>query len=450
MRRPAAKFALRLSQLALSIGLAGTPVLALAEVARPTLEKAEALMKAGKADEAYLLLEPLEVDGAGDVMYDYLLATSALESKRPSKATFVYERILAVSPGYIGVRADMGRAYFALGDYGRAKIEFETVLTAQNLPPDLRSAAEQYVKAAEARSQSKRTVGSGYLELGYGRDNNIGSATDLASINLPAFGLYTPTPPTGQKTGDNYATVGLGGEVTHQFDEQWSAYVGADYRGRGYKTFHDTGYWTLDGRTGLSYSGGAWQLRGGVNAGEYFLNHAHLRNTVGATLDWRLALNPTNQISLGAAFTDGRYVPAAQTSQDTQTTTLTAGWLTALGDGSAVLGLNASGGREASIKSRDDGDKLFYGARFFLQKNFTPQWGAYISSGVTLSKYNGLNTYYTLRREERLLDAALGLTWAVVKGVSVRPQLQYVKNTSNAELYAYDKTDISVNVRMDF
>ena len=433
-------------------GLALTLIapLAWADVDLALLEKAEALLKVSEFEAAYALLEPWEVAGAGDQVYDYLLGTAALESNRPSKASFVYERILAVTPSYIGVRADMGRAYMALGDYGRAKIEFESVLSIQTLPPDLRSAVEQYAKAAEARAQNKRTVATGYVELGVGSDSNIGSSTALASVNLPSTGLYAPAAPTGKQTADNYGTLGLGGEVNHQLTDQWGLYGGGDYRGRSYQQYTESGYATLDGRFGLSYTGGPWLLRTGLSAQQYSLNQARIRDTVGATLDWRLALNKSSQLSLGTSYSDAKYLVSTSANQDTQTTTLSAGWLTSLGDGSAVFSLTGSYGMERGVGGRDDGDRRFYGPRLTLQKSVAEKMGAYASLGATFSKYSGTNSLYLVSRDESLYDIALGVTWTVGKGLSVRPQFSAIRNTSNAELYSYDKNDFSVNLRFDY
>lgn len=421
-----------------------------ANVDQGVLERAEGLLKSGRAEEAYLLLEPMELTGAGDQVYDYLLGTAALESNRPSKASFVYERILAVAPNYIGVRADMGRAYLALGDYGRAKIEFESVLAIQNLPPDLRSAVEQYARAAESRTQNQRTTGLGYIELGVGADTNIGSATALSAIRIPSFGLYAPAPPSGKKTADNYGAMGLGGEVNYQLTDQWSLFGGGDYRGRAYQTYTDSGYATLDGRFGVSYSGGSWLLRTGLTTGQYYLNQSRLRSTTGASLDWRLALNNQNQLSLGASFNDARYQLTSYASQDTQTTALSAGWLTSVGDGGTVFSLMGALGVEQAVGGRDDGDRRFYGPRISMQTSFADKMGAYASTGATVSRYGSVNNLYLVSREETLYDLTLGMTWSVGRGLSVRPQFSTIRNTSNAELYTYDKNDWSVNMRLDF
>lgn len=432
----------------LCVGLVSN--LAWADVSQAVLEKAEALLKSGKAEETYRLLEPLELDGAGDPVYDYLLGTAALDSNRPSKASFVYERILAVAPGFVGVRADMGRAYFALGDFGRAKIEFESVLATQSIPPDLRRTVEQYARAAQARSKNQRTVVSGYVEAGIGADTNIGSATALSSINLPAIGLYAPAPPAGQKTADSFSMVSVGAEINHQLTDQWGLYGGADYRRRAYQLYTESGYATLDSRAGVSYSGGDWLVRAGLTAGQYSLNQIRVRDTAGATLDWRMTVDTTSQWSLGGVYTDATYADPTTASQNTQTSALTAAWLTSFSDGTAVLSLTGTLGMEKGVGGRDDGDRRFYGPRLTLQKSFNEKLGGYASVGVTYSRYSGTNALYLLQREESLYDLSLGVTWSGGSGFSLRPQFSAIRNTSNAALYGYDKNDFSVNARFDF
>lgn len=446
----ATEVVMRLLRLALvSVSVVLAPV-AWAGVEQALLEQAEALLKDGKAEAAYQMLEPLEGAGAGDLVFDYLLATAALESGKPSKATFIYERILAVAPTYVGVRADMGRAYYALGDYGRAKIEFETVLSITNLPPDLRSQAEQYVKAAEARAQAKRTVFNAYIEAGVGRDSNIGSATGQSLLNLPASGAYFPAPPTGRKTADNYGTLALGGEINHQLSDKWGVYAGADYRTRNYNKYNDPNTWTIDGRAGVSYSGGSWLLRTGLAAGQYYYAGDHLRDTLGVTADWRLALDASSQLIANGSFSRGTYVPSAQTNQNSDTSTLSLGWLTALGDGSTVVSITGTGGYENATAGRDDGDKRFFGPRFLMQKTFTESLGGYVSTGATHSSYLGTNTSYLNSRNETLYDLTVGLTWTIDKGILLRPMISYARNSSNDALYSYNKADASINLRFDY
>ena len=82
---------------------------------------ADALIKSGKPDEAYSLLEPFEFERSGEVRFDYLLGVAALDSGKPDKATLAFERVLLVDPDFAGARMDMARAYYQLGDLQRAR-----------------------------------------------------------------------------------------------------------------------------------------------------------------------------------------------------------------------------------------------------------------------------------------------------------------------------------------
>jgi len=210
----------------------------------------EALVRAGRYADAYRLLEPHEDRLAGDLKFDYLLARSALETGRPSKASFIYERILAQEPNYVGVRLEMGRAYLALGDYARAKLEFETVLRFENLPPGLREQAQIYGKAADEHVAGKKTVGYGYAEYAFGYDSNAQSATKTSEISV-VNGNTLILPPSSLKRSDHYNALSLGGELVHALTERFSAFGGGDLRGRWYNNVDVADFSTLDARAGV-------------------------------------------------------------------------------------------------------------------------------------------------------------------------------------------------------
>ncbi len=140
----------------LALGFCAWVTSSAALAAELDLEKADALMKQGKPAEAYSLLEPFEFQLSGNVRFDYLLGIAALDSGRPDKATLAFERVLATDPNFTGARIDMGRAYFQLGDYTRAKAEFETVLT-QNPPPAARATINNYLAAIEKQESDRKT-----------------------------------------------------------------------------------------------------------------------------------------------------------------------------------------------------------------------------------------------------------------------------------------------------
>src|SRR3979490_469577 len=79
-------------------------------------DRASALLARKEAKAAYTLLLPQEAQRAGDPEYDYLLGVAALDSGDYERAVFALERVLGVQPGNHVARAEIARAYLAIGE----------------------------------------------------------------------------------------------------------------------------------------------------------------------------------------------------------------------------------------------------------------------------------------------------------------------------------------------
>ena len=64
-------------------------------------------------------------------------------------------------------------------------------------------------------------------------------------------------------------------------------------------------------------------------------------------------------------------------------------------------------------------------------------------------EYSEVNPLFGTNRVDTLGDITLGVSWAFAKGWSLRPQVLYMQNDSNQSLYKYDRTDVSLNLRLD-
>lgn len=438
-------------KLAAILGLiAGLSMSSAALAAGPDLEKAQALLQAGKYSEAYSLLEPFEFEKSGDLTFDYLLGTAALNSGNPSKATFIFERILAQEPNYVGVRLDMGRAYYEMGDYARAKIEFETIIVFENLPPDLKSAAGQYLAAIQQLEQAKKTILAGYVEFGLGHNSNINSGVSQNPVYLPAYSMLYFMDPTGLKTPDRYLNLMAGLEINHQATDHISLYAGADVSGRGYDAHSASNYSSAAARAGLSVSSGAWMLRGGVNGSANLQHGVHNYDISGASVDVRYQVNQSNQLTASAQVMRLGFVDAALHAQNYDQSSMTIGWMHALGSGQTALTFSATGGSEQAPNGRDDGGKRFGGVRIGWQSSLTEKVGAFFSLGAQRSRYDSLNDTFLVNRTDNLYDLSAGVSWAFSPAWSLRPQVVYVRNDSNVLFNKYSSADYSLNLRRSF
>src|SRR5688572_10608072 len=173
------------------------------------LSRAETLVREGRAAEAYSLLLAREAEAAGDPDFDYWLGVAALESGKPDKASIALERVLLVRPDFVGARLDLARAYFALGDYERATLEFKTVLE-QDPPPAARETIERYLRETDFLARSKQRRWTAYLEAAMGYDTNVNNATGSNTVFVPLFGANLTLAPTSVKSSDGYFGVGGG------------------------------------------------------------------------------------------------------------------------------------------------------------------------------------------------------------------------------------------------
>ena len=417
------------------------------------LAKAEALMKDGKAAEAYSLLEPFEFEQSGNIKFDYLLGIAALDSGKPDKATIAFERVLAVDPNFAGARIDMGRAYFQLGDITRAKTEFEAVLL-QNPPPAAKATIDNYLAAIEKQESAKRTRGTGYFEASVGHDSNINFATSQSQIQVPALGNLTfILNPTGVKTPSSYLGIGAGGEVSHQIDPKLALFAGADLRSRSYSSDHQFDSTALDGRAGVAYGEGQNVLRLGVLGGQYQLDGSDNRDTYGVNAEWRHVVNPANQLSAFAQYARYRFAPTISVNNFDQST-YGASWLRVVNDGKGFVMASLFTGDETAPE-RADGGKRFNGLRLGGQLQFNDKTELFAGFGAQFSKYEQANASFstptdaTFRRDKQY-DASLGINWHYDKLWTVRPQITYMRNNSNIVIYQFDRTDISITIRRDF
>lgn len=419
--------------------------------AQPDLEKANALMREGKAAEAYSLLEPFEFAQAGNPKYDYLLGIAALDSGKPDKATLAFERVLAVDPNFAGARLDMARAYFQLEDTARAKTEFETVL-AQNPPEAARTTVQRYLEAIAQREKAKQTATHSYVEATFGHDTNVNNSTSQSQVSVPALGnLIFTLNPTNVSRYDYYGMMGAGVEIAHEVGPGFAVFAGADLRYRGNNREDEFDYKSFDARGGATYAKDKHIFRVTLSGGRYYLDNATNRDTTAIAGDYRYTFNPSNQLSVFGQESRYRFTDAAALSiNNFNQSLLGAGWLRLLADGRSALTAAVFGGTEHDLNGRADGGKDFTGLRIGGQLSVREKIDVFAAVGAQHGSYDNQNAAFRAMRSDQQVDATLGAIWKFAEAWSFRPQVFHIRNNSNIAIYTYRRTDVSVTLRRDF
>lgn len=430
--------------------LAAGLLLAGAAFADAVTDNAKTLLDKGDAQAAYGLLEPLEPQRAGDPEYDFLLGLAALEIGKNTNAVFALERVLAVNPNHVRARAEIARAYLALGETGTAKQEFESVKR-QGVPPEVAVTVDRLLSAVERIDDEGRTTVRGYVEAAFGHDTNVNSATSASGVTVPAFGgpVLTLTPFSRQQS-DTYELVGAGINVRHPLSREWALIGGLNGNKRmnnHHEDIFDTG--AVDAHFGAVRTYGKDIFSAVLQYNQLWVDNDRYRETAGLTAQWQHNYNDRTQSSFYVQYANLRYPAEDMRNADRFVTG--ANFAHVLPGFKTVFYGGVYLGEEAV---KDDtftylGHTL-YGARVGAMHDLRGDLRAFANLGYEHRRYGGENPLLLRTRDDDQWSLAVGMNWTPRRHWMVTPQFQYTDNRSNLEINRFRREVVSVTVRREF
>lgn len=400
------------------------------------LSRARQLVEQGRYQDAYELLQPFESGSGSDAEFNLLLGEAALRTQRAEQARTLFGRSLAARPGSVEGHLGLGRAYLALGDYARAKIEFETVLRFDDLPPSLQQQVEIYAEAALAYAAGQRALTAGYAMVGYGN--------------------YRTGARGGGPQNDGFFAARVGGNLNYALSDSYSLDGSLDYRFRNYDNDDRRNDSDLrwNGAVSRTVGDGNWVagLRGRVS----YRGDGNYRNDFGLYGNYRLRLDPDNQVAAGLEVRQRRYPTGPLRDRTRNIVELTGSWTHSLFDGKASFTLAGQAGREFNTE-RADGDANFFGLSPALNFSITDRLDGFVFGWWQNDRYNierlgaegdrlvGIGT-----RNDNLYEVGGGLTWRFAPGWSLNPEILYIRDQSNILANNYSSTEIWITLRRDF
>ena len=429
--------------------LAGLMVSAVARADAVT-DNARALLDRGDARAAYALLEPLEGERAGELDYDFLLGLAALEIGKNTNAVFALERVLAVDPNHVRARAEIARAYAALGETRTAKQEFETVKQ-QGIPPEVAATIDRVLSAIERVEDEGRTVVHGYAEATIGHDTNVNSATDSRNIAVPLFGgaIFTLNP-AGVRKSDTFTSVGGGANLRMPLNKEWAltASVAGNKRMNNDWDIFDTG--STDAHVGLVRTYGKDVFSVALQHNQFWVDNDRYRAAAGFTAQWQHNYNARTQSSFYMQYSDLNY-QSGQEVRNADRFVWGANFAHALPGFKTVFYGGAYLGEEAT---RKDGFEhlghVLLGARAGVQHEFHRDARLFANLGYEHRRYNGEEPFFLKTRSDNQWNLGAGVAWTPARNWLVTPQFQYTRAQSNIDLNDYRRKVVSVTVRRQF
>jgi hypothetical protein len=410
-------------------------------------DRAKQLLEQRRGREAYELLLPHESERAGELEYDYLLGIAANDAGEAERAVFALERVLALQPQNHIARAEIARAYLALGERDAARREFETV-RGQPIPEQAKASIERFLAAIRAADTTRV---DGFLELGMGYDTNVNAATSAAQVALPALGGVIATlDPLTTRRGDGFGALAGGINVTHKLSEMWALVGNASGSARLHPHEDQFDQMTLDASLGARWSRGRDAISLGGQLQSFQLDYARYREVAGAVAQWQHSYDDNRQISLFGQHGRLRYPTQSIRDADRDVLGIAYGRAFTVRSAPVVFG-SAYAGRERQLASEDPNVGYdLWGVRVGAQMSFGRGWGVFASAAFEERDYGGPEPIFLETRRDRQTDLGIGVSYLLRAHTTVVAQVAYTDNRSNIPISRFDRTVAGISVRFTF
>lgn len=414
------------------------------------LDQARGMIDQGNGKGAYVLLEPYEPQRAGDPDFDYLFGVAALDAGLPARAVFALERVLAVNPNHLQARAEIGRAYFLLGETETARNELQAVAQ-EGVPQEVSAAIQRYLDAIESVEKGAKPSVAGYLEATMGYDSNVNSAMADNQVAIPVLGGAVVTlNPGGVETHDSFVSLAGGVNVRRPFSPEWALLAGVDAQQRwnGSEDRFDTG--TLNGHVAGQWTRGKHTATVAFQAQSFSVDNSRYREALGATGQWEYLPDENNAWSVYVQRHRLEY--PGQDLRDADRTVVGGSYGHAFGGARApVVFVSAYLGEEKERHANVPflGHDL-WGVRAGGQLVLNPKMMLIASASYEERDYGGTDPLFLVGRRDRQTDLRLGVAYVPAKNWRITPQLLYTNNDSNTAITDYSRTQFAVTARRDF
>lgn len=408
-------------------------------------DEALALLNSGQGQAAYALLEPSESERAGEVAYDFLLGLAALEVGENTRAVFALERVLAVDPAHIRARAEIGRAYLALGELATARQEFENVRR-QGVPADVSLTLERYIALASRQGSDEQASLNGYIEAQAGYDTNVNAGPNRSSITFPSgFSIPLPAEVKANEDGFGQFAAGINGKLPLASGVSLLTGLSGSYRSNLEKSHFNLG--SLDANLGVVLSAGKNVVTLMGQGGQVTVDGVRYRNVVGLTGQWQYNIDARNQVSAFGQYAQLNYL--TNRTRDADRYLAGASYAHMWRDG--AVGFASAYLVEEKPDTNDFKQYEFdgYGMRLGGRRNFGKELVAFAGASYERRNYSR-NLPTEVRRQDDQYGALVGFNYSLSKDLILTPQLTLTYNKSNLELNDYHREVVSIAIRREF
>jgi tetratricopeptide (TPR) repeat protein len=386
----------------------------------------------------------------GDVHFDFLYGVAAINVGRVAEGVLALERHLSAVPANDRARLELARGYFLLGEFTRARSEFEFVLR-YNPPAGVRATINGFLQAMQVRDAAdSRARARLYAEFGLGYDTNVNGGSYRDQISAP-FGDIVLTGTPSKRLADGLAQVALGGQQVLRVTNRLSVFAGADLDQRTDFKEHDYDQTNGAAYVGFTQLGSLALWRVALSTSELRIGGDRYRDTLALNGESTMNLDAETSLQIFAGFSEQRYAVENE-ALNSRLSTVGVMWTRSFGD---LPGSPSFGARVGTSVEQVRGISRYLNRdtptlRIFGAVSPADRWR--LSLGLTGSHAHYHNVdpnYLTSRSDDALVFDAVA-NYAIDNQWSVRAEALWSTNRSNQDLYDSNRAAATVKVRYQF
>ncbi len=386
----------------------------------------------------------------GDPHFDFLYGLAAINVGRVAEGVLALERHLSAIPANDRARLELARGYFLLGEYGRARSEFEFVLR-YNPPLSVRANIQGYLQAMQTRELAEsRTSARFYAEVGHGRNSNVNGGTWHDKVATTISGDFVPDG-LSRQISDDVTQLAIGAQKVARVTGRLQVFAGFDLNHAEnvkWKDFNLTNGGAYIGMTQLS-SLALWRLT--LSASELRVGANRYRDTLGLNAEGNFTPGPTVALVAFGGYEEFRHArpddfrDAYAGTLGAMLTVSPASW-----PGAPSVGARLAFTREHNMRLQRDLSYDQVQLRLFAAAS--PLERLRISAGFTAArkKHDVAGVLELDTRKDTMLALDAVATYALDERWQLRADGSWSTNRSNLDINDFGRKTLSLKVRYQY
>ena len=398
------------------------------------IDDANQLFKSGDINAAHKLLDANEMDHAGEIKFDYLLARVAMKTDHYGQAIYALERILIQKPSHAGARLDMAISYYHLGNYEYAKRELNTILKlyADIAPKQVIKRVNKYLAIIEKKTTKQTLTTSVSYTSGY--DSNVNARSDFETV----MGATLP-----DKIASNYHAVSVGLQKNIKYSSVASTGYSLNYKSTGYKESPTSDKQNLNIRAYNKVNLKDWSTTLTPSYTHSYMNKEELYRLIALDFSAKYKIDKKSSFSAGFNKNKMEFIKPGMESSNTKKSIfrLSHSKLSDLG----MVNYSVSGTNEVAVNDRADGDNHSFSINASLSKK-TVIGMFNVGINYQQNQYQKTNVLFGVDRLDKKPSISLRYNLGIHPRVALSIKAIKSKSKSNIDLYTYGKDKISATL----